>query len=251
MTNRFTMRAQNALNGALREASSMGHTYIGSEHILLGLLGEKDGIAHKLLIARGVRADKLRSAIIDLSGVGAESRVSPSDMTPRVRKIILDSAAEASRCGQSYVGTEHLLMSILESPDCVAIRLLEAMNVSPEELRRDVTDFLIAAPGSTAGGGFGKNPELSSRSGGRREERARDDARSGQREREKSEDQIPGMPMLSKYGQDLTAKARGEKLDPIIGRENETARLIRILSRRQKNNPCLIGEPGEIGRAHV
>lgn len=250
MTNRFTMRAQNALNGALREASSMGHTYIGSEHILLGLLGEKDGIAHKLLIARGVRADKLRSAIIDLSGVGAESRVSPSDMTPRVRKIILDSAAEASRCGQSYVGTEHLLMSILESPDCVAIRLLEAMNVSPEELRRDVTDFLIAAPGSTAGGGFGKNPELSSRSGVRHEERARDDARSGQRVREKSEDQIPGMPMLSKYGQDLTAKARGEKLDPIIGRENETARLIRILSRRQKNNPCLIGEPG-VGKTAV
>ena len=251
MTNRFTMRAQNALNRALREASSLGHTYIGSEHILLGLLGEKEGIAHKLMAARGLHTDKLRSAIVDLSGSGAESRITPSDMTPRVRKIILDSAAEASRCGQSYVGTEHLLMALLEATDSVAIRLLEALDVSPEELRQDVTGFLISSPGRNQPAGFGQGSESPLRSGGHpREDRSRDDARSGQRDQERHEEQIPGMPTLSKYGRDLTAKAREDKLDPIIGREQETDRLIRILSRRQKNNPCLIGEPG-VGKTAV
>ena len=148
MINRFTIRAQNALNGALREASSLGHTYIGSEHVLLGLLGEKDGIAHKIMTAKGAEFDKLRSAMIDLSGSGTESRVSPSDMTPRVRKIILDSATEASRYGQTYVGTEHILLAILDAPDCVAVRLLESMDISPEELRQDVTEFLSSAPGT-------------------------------------------------------------------------------------------------------
>ena len=200
MTNRFTMRAQNALNRALREASSLGHTYIGSEHILLGLLGEKEGIAHKLMAARGLHTDKLRSAIVDLSGSGAESRITPSDMTPRVRKIILDSAAEASRCGQSYVGTEHLLMALLEATDSVAIRLLEALDVSPEELRQDVTGFLISSPGRNQPAGFGQGSESPLRSGGHpREDRSRDDARSGQRDQERHEEQIPGMPTLSKY----------------------------------------------------
>ena len=251
MINRFTMRAQNALNGALREASSLGHTYIGSEHVLLGLLGEKDGIAHKLMTAKGAEFDKLRSAMIDLSGSGAESRVSPSDMTPRVRKIILDSATEASRYGQTYVGTEHILLAILDAPDCVAVRLLESMDISPEELRQDVTEFLISTPGAVSSNGAGKSSEDSSRSSGHhREERSRNDTRLGQKEPDTGEERIPGMPTLSKYGRDLTARARGDKLDPIIGREAETARLIRILSRRQKNNPCLIGEPG-VGKTAV
>ncbi len=255
MTNRFTMRAQNALNGALREASALGHTYIGSEHLLLGLLKEKDGIAHKLMTVRGVNEEKYRAAIIDLSGAGAESRVSPSDMTPRVRKIILDSATEASRCGQSYVGTEHLLLALLEEPNCVAVRLLESVGISPEELRQDVTNFLTTTPGNNLSDGFGRNTDSNSRTNSRyREEHSRDEIRSGRRENarenETSEEHIPGMPTLSKYGRDLTAKARNGKLDPIIGRDLETARLIRILSRRQKNNPCLIGEPG-VGKTAV
>ena len=255
MTNRFTMRAQNALNSALREASALGHTYIGSEHLLLGLLKEQDGIAHKLMTMRGVNEEKYRAAIIDLSGAGAESRVSPTDMTPRVRKIILDSATEASRCGQSYVGTEHLLLALLEEPDCVAIRLLEAIGVSPEELRQDVVNFLTTTPGGSLTDSYGKNADISTRPNSRyRDEHPRDDIRSGRRENarenDKSEDHIPGMPTLSKYGRDLTAKARSGKLDPIIGRDFETTRLIRILSRRQKNNPCLIGEPG-VGKTAV
>ena len=253
MTNRFTLRAQNALNGSLREASSLGHTYIGSEHLLLGLLCEGDSIASKLLTARGVDAEKFRGAVVELSGAGAESRVSPSDMTPRVRKIILDSATEATRCGQSYVGTEHLLLSLLDEPDCVAVRLLESVGVSPDELRRDVVGFLASEP---TGGGVtdGYKRELSRSADASREERERGESRGSRRDREASEDKeddrIPGMPTLSKYGRDLTARARAGKLDPIIGREAETDRVIRILSRRQKNNPCLIGEPG-VGKTAV
>ena len=246
MTNRFTVRAQNALNGALREASSLGHTYIGSEHLLLGLLSETDSIAAKLLTARGAEIGAYRGAVVELSGAGIRSRVSPSDMTPRVRKIIQDSAVEAGRCGQSYVGTEHILLSILDEPDCVAVRLLEAVSVSPEELRRDVVGFLASSPG-------GKNEGLGSEPASSPGGRSRDDRTDRRRERGKEEDteeRIQGAPNLSRYGRDLTAKAAAGKLDPIIGRESETDRVIRILSRRQKNNPCLIGEPG-VGKTAV
>ena len=274
MTNRFTLRAQNALNGSLREASAMGHTYIGSEHLLLGLLGEGDCIASKLMAARGVKPEAYREAIVELSGVGAESQVSPADMTPRVRKIILDSAAEASRCGQSYVGTEHLLLSLLDEPDCVAVRLLETVGIAPDELRRDVVGFLASEPtGRGAHEGYGRDFTRSGpfehasdssrdehgRGTGRGNRREHDERRSESRpegrpdripERRGDEERIPGMPNLSKYGHDLTAEARAGKLDPIIGRERETERVIRILSRRQKNNPCLIGEPG-VGKTAV
>ena len=254
MTNRFTLRAQNALNGSLREASALGHTYIGSEHLLLGLLCEGDSIASKLMIARGVNVEKYRGAIVDLAGVGAESRVSPADMTPRVRKIILDSATEATRCGQSYVGTEHLLLSLLDEPDCVAVRLLETVGVAPDDLRRDVVGFLASEP-TGRGINEGYQREFSRAADASRDERHRGEVRGNRGERNdreevKGDEHIPGMPTLSKYGHDLTAKARAGKLDPIIGREFETERVIRILSRRQKNNPCLIGEPG-VGKTAV
>ena len=142
MTNRFTGRAQNALNGALREASEMGHTYMGSEHLLLGLLSEGDCIAAKLLKTRGLEMGALRAAVGELSGVGAKTHITPADMTPRVRKIIQDSAVEAGRCGQSYVGTEHILLALLDEGDCMAVKLLSELRISPEELKRDVVGFL-------------------------------------------------------------------------------------------------------------
>ena len=248
MTNRFTGRAQSALNGALREAQALGHTYVGSEHLLLGLLTEPACIAAKLMTARGVDTEKFRSAVVELSGEGARSRVSPSDMTPRVRRIIQDSAIEAGRAGQSYVGTEHLLLALLDQPDCVAVRLLESVAVSPDELKRDVVGFLASSP-SDAGGGeaAARDPMEESGTRGREERRDRREDRGRSSD---GEGRIPGAPTLSKYGRDLTAKAREGKLDPIIGRERETERVIRILSRRGKNNPCLIGEPG-VGKTAV
>ena len=251
MTNRFTERAQNALNGALREASSLGHTYIGSEHLLLGLLGEGEGIAAKLLHARGADTQRIREAVTELSGVGSESRVSPADMTPRVRKIILDSATEASRSGQSYVGTEHLLLALLEEPGCVAVRLLEGTGASVDQLKRDVGRFLASSPHNRAGDVYEEGRGESERSlRGGEASRSHHGSRREESEPDSESKQIPGMPTLSKYGRDLTAKAAAGKLDPVIGRETETDRVIRILSRRQKNNPCLIGEPG-VGKTAV
>ena len=246
MTNRFTGRAQNALNGALREASGMGHTYIGSEHLLLGLLSERDCIAAKLLTARGVEFHTLRTAVGEFSGVGAQTRITPADMTPRVRRIIQDSAVEAGRCGQSYVGTEHLLLALLDEGDCVAVKLLSDLGASPDELKRDVVSFLASSP--TAGGLRERPPSEQDGAGSRGENRRRE-SNEGRRERE-SHERIPHAPTLSKYGRDLTARASAGELDPIIGREEETERVIRILSRRQKNNPCLIGEPG-VGKTAV
>ncbi len=260
--NRFTGRAQHALNAALREASAMGHTYIGSEHLLLGLLSDGESIAAKLLMARGADIGKCRAAVIELSGEGAGSRVSPADMTPRTRKIIQDSAVISGRAGQSYVGTEHLLLSLLEEVDCVAVRILDSVGVSLDELRRDVLDFLSASPageGMAERGGWDSERGGASRSDrlGRNEgDRNRSDHRTGGRRddsrhgSDKEEERIPGAPTLSRYGRDLTAQARAGKLDPIIGRDTETDRVIQILSRRQKNNPCLIGEPG-VGKTAV
>ena len=244
MTNRFTTRAQNALNGALREAATLGHTFVGSEHILLGLLSEGEGIAARLMAARGVDTDKFRGAVVELSGAGGRSHVSPSDMTPRVRRIIQNSAAEAGRGGQSYVGTEHLLLAILDEPDCVAVRLLTALSIPVEELRRDVVGFLTSP--STTGREDSYPPVQDHSRDGRAERRETDRSERGARSR----DGIHGTPTLSKFGLDLTAKAKGGSLDPIIGREQETERVIRILSRRGKNNPCLIGEPG-VGKTAV
>ena len=244
MTNRFTGRAQNALNGALREAAALGHTFVGSEHLLLGLLTEGEGIAAKLMTARGADAEKLRGAVVELSGAGGRSRVSPSDMTPRVRRIIQNSAVEAGRGGQSYVGTEHLLLALLNEPDCVAVRLLTSLSVPVDELRRDVAGFL-----TSPGGGGREEGCPSERGSGHNSREERRESGRGERG-ERGREGIRGAPTLTKYGRDLTAKARGGGLDPIIGRERETDRVIRILSRRTKNNPCLIGEPG-VGKTAV
>ena len=244
MTNRFTGRARNALNGALREAASLGHTFVGSEHLLLGLLTEGESIAAKLMTAKGTEADGLRRAVVELSGTGGMSHVSPSDMTPRLRRIIRDSAAEAERAGQSYVGTEHLLLAILSEPDCVAVRLLRSLSVPVEDLKRDVAGFL-SSPAATGRGEDSPKERGSFREG--REERRE----SSHSERsEKSRESLRSTPTLARYGLDLTEKAGRGGLDPIIGREAETERVIRILSRRTKNNPCLIGEPG-VGKTAV
>ena len=219
MNNRFTGKAQNALNNSLRFARALGHTYIGSEHLLLSLAAEGDSVAAKLLAKHGVTVEAVRAKIAEAVGVGSESAVTPADMTPRTKKIIEGSAIEAARAGQNYIGTEHLLLALLGEKDAVAVKILSDLGADAEDLATEITALLGNAPKS------GK--DTSGREGG-----------------------VAGAPTLSTFGRDLTAMARAGKLDPIIGREKETERVIQILSRRNKNNPCLIGEPG-VGKTAV
>ena len=232
MANRFTQKAQNVLNASLRFASELGHTYIGSEHLLLGAINEENSIASQLLTERGADAESIKNAVVRLSGIGSPSSVSPADMTPRTKSIIENSLHEAQRNGQDYIGTEHLLSALLNERDCVAVRILEADGVSITDLRNDLQNFLSA---STSGS---NSEPVASRFGA-----------SGEKNRDRKGG-LDSAPTLKSFGRDLTELAKAGKIDPIIGRDSETERVIQILSRRTKNNPCLIGEPG-VGKTAV
>ncbi len=217
---RFTQKAQNVLNRALSYAREMGHTYIGSEHLLLGLVGEEEGVAAKIMAEHGITLDKIKSAVESFAGVGTMSDVSAADMTPRTKHIIESSATEALRLRQNYIGTEHLLLALIGESDCVAVKLLKELDVSTAELKNDIHSQLGASNDNTS-----------------------------TTKREDGKKQSP-TPTISQHGRDLTALAKEGKIDPIIGRDTETERVIQILSRRTKNNPCLIGEPG-VGKTAV
>ena len=217
---KFTQKAQNVLNLALEYARGMGHTYIGSEHLLLGLLGEEECVASKILTERGADFEKIKSAVESFAGVGTMSDVTAADMTPRTKHIIESSANAAIRSSQSYIGTEHILLALIAESDCVAVKLLKECDVSVVDIKSDIQGYL----------------------GGQRE--------SGAPQKGESEKKNSSTPTLSQHGRDLSALAKEGKIDPIIGRDTETERVIQILSRRTKNNPCLIGEPG-VGKTAV
>ena len=229
MSTRFTPRAQQVLSYALQSAHELGHTYIGSEHLLLGLLREENGVAAHYLRQRGASAEAVRHAIVQMTGVGTPSRVSAADMTPRTKKIIESSLAEAQQNGQEMIGTEHLLLSLLGERDCVAVRILEEAGIAVGELRQDLMTFLGSSVSPEG------RPEKSSPTGS-----APSSVKSA----------LENAPSLKSFGRDLTALAKSGQIDPIIGRDRETERVIQILSRRTKNNPCLIGEPG-VGKTAV
>ncbi len=226
MINHLTPKAEAVLNLALDCAQELGHTYIGTEHLLLALCGVEDAIAAKILEARGVRSDVIRASVIDTIGMGSRTMLSPADMTPRVRKIIEGAAVETMKVGQTRIGSEHLLLALLGERSCVAVHILEGLQAPISELRSDIQSFL----------------SLSSKAQG---------AALTVQESAKSADGKAGKaPTLQSYGRDLTELAAKGLLDPMIGREEEVERLVQILSRRSKNNPCLIGEPG-VGKTAV
>ncbi|MDO4271211.1 MAG: ATP-dependent Clp protease ATP-binding subunit [Eubacteriales bacterium] len=218
--NRFTERAQKALTLAQEAAASFGHSYIGSEHLLLGLLREGGGPAAKALTACGVTDDALVKEIETLSGRGAPDSSAPQGMTPRTKRIIELAIQSASQMGTNYVGTEHLLLGILREGQNVGLTALANLKVSPQSLAEKLSEALgggqqgefAGADGASAGAGAG-------------------DA-------------------LSQFGRDLTAAAKEGKLDPVVGRADEIQRVLQILSRRTKNNPALIGDPG-VGKTAV
>ncbi len=220
--NRFTQRAQAALRLARESAAQLGHGYVGSEHLLLGLAGEGRGVAAQVLGQAGLDGESLQTAVAQAVGVGTAGTPPFQGLTPRCKHIIELAQAEAVRQRQSYVGTEHLLWGLLGEEDGVAVRVLAACGKDPRLLRQD----LAAAMG-------GDPPPAFHGLGRARPEREGADSK-----------------LLEQFTRDLTRMAAGGLLDPVVGREREIDRVIQILSRRRKNNPALIGEPG-VGKTAV
>lgn len=221
----FTPRANDAVNLAIAQACILGHTYIGSEHLLLGLLLEGSGTASVALRQRGVAAEAVLELLVKTIGKGIQSKLSPEDLTPRCRRILESALAWAKRCKQGEAGTEHILLSMLREKESYALRFLRELGVDCAQLLRTMEE-LAQNPLGEAEAQTGKRPAP------------------GKKARESK------TVLLERYGQDYTAKAREGKLDPVIGRQKEIDRVIRILSRRSKNNPCLIGEAG-VGKTAV
>ena len=225
MNNKFTAKAQEALRLTLASASELGHSYIGTEHLLLGLSREGSGIAAEHLKAHGITSKAISEAIVALTGKGDPTAVSAAEMTPRVKSIIQASHVEAQKHGSLSIGTEHLLVALLYNEDCVGAKILDHLHVSPSELRAELIAFLASSSGSEH---VGNAAEAHTSTDGA----------------------LSHAQALKGYGRNLNELASAGRIDPIIGRENETERLIQILSRRTKNNPCLIGEPG-VGKTAV
>lgn len=216
----FTAKANEALNIAIESAESMGHNYIGSEHILLGLLKEGSGVASVALHECGAEADTILEMIKNTTGIGSATKLNPNDFTPRAKRILEIAYQSARGMFHSYVGTEHLLIAILQEQDSYAVSYLNACGVHENDILR----VLSGAIGVDDEQYNSTNP-------------------TDKKSNSKSE-------TLEKYGKDLTALAKEGKIDPVIGREKEIQRVIQILSRRTKNNPCLIGEPG-VGKTAI
>jgi len=219
--NGFSAKANEALNMAIASAEKFGHTYVGSEHLLLGILRIGSGVAASVLNKKGVTDDKIDELIRTQIGNGTPTKLSPDHFTPRAKRVIESSMHTCNNFGKKYVGTEHLLIGILSDGDNYAIRFLNMLGVDVASL---TTETLQAA---------GVDPTES--------------ASANPKHTDSSKDKIQ---TLSKYGIDLTEEAKKGKLDPVIGRETEIERIIQILCRRTKNNPCLIGEPG-VGKTAV
>ncbi|MBO5929348.1 MAG: ATP-dependent Clp protease ATP-binding subunit, partial [Clostridia bacterium] len=220
----FTEKANAALNLAIDSARRLGHTYIGTEHIVLGLLREGTGVAATVLSSHGITAEQYQEKIMESENSGQYTHLSPDDFTPRTKKAMEMAVAEAGALQQGYVGTEHILLAVLRDETSVAMRLLTGFGIRPSEL----ADEILRAMGSeavSAGNPTAHSPNQST-------------AKTGK------------TPVLDQFGRDLTEMARTGKLDPVIGRSAEIQRVIQNLSRRTKNNPCLIGEPG-VGKTAV
>ncbi|OGO84045.1 MAG: ATP-dependent Clp protease ATP-binding subunit ClpC [Clostridiales bacterium GWE2_32_10] len=223
MFGKFTESAQEAIKLSQESALELGHSYVGTEHILLGLVRQKEGVAAKSLESYGVNENDVIKKIEELIGLGEADKVKMQEFTPRTKKILEMSLKQALNMGTGYIGTEHILLALLEEVNCVAVKILATLEVNMQKLYDEIINMLNGGMDSEEGM-MGGNKVV------------------GNRQR--------STPTLDKYSRDLTAQAIDQKLDPVIGREKEIERVIQILSRRTKNNPCLIGEPG-VGKTAV
>ncbi len=218
--NSFTQKANEVLNLAIKAAENYGHNYVGSEHILIGILKEGTGIAASVLNERGVTLEDVDALIQEEIGVGNPTRLTPEDFTPRSKRIIELSFQIARSMMNSFVGTEHLLISLVKETDSYAVKFLNELGADENAVLEELAQTM---------------------SSGEAEQKRT--ARGGKKAKSKT-------PTLDEFGKDLTELAKQGKIDPVIGREKEIQRVIQILSRRNKNNPCLIGEPG-VGKTAI
>ncbi len=217
--NNFTQKANDVLNLAVKAAENFGHTYIGSEHILIGILKENTSRGAELLAEKGITLDKVEDLIRENTGVGNPTALSPEDFTPTAKRILEMSFQIARGMRNSFVGTEHLLLVLLREGDSGAVKLIRAFSVDEESLLEEFVNDLTKSDSDYRNSKSGKKGKSNT-------------------------------PTLDEFGTDLTEKAQNGGIDPVIGREKEIERVIQILSRRTKNNPCLIGEPG-VGKTAI
>jgi ATP-dependent Clp protease ATP-binding subunit ClpC len=215
----FTERSMKVLNLAAKSAQELGHNYLGTEHILLGILRE-GGQCSKFLGDMGVDFEKIKDAVIQIEGQEEPNPyMEEIPLTPRTKRLVEIARHEARGLNHSFVAPEHLLLAIIKESEGVAVTILQKMGVDFGKLRTEIlnnigTDTTSGKPGAAPKKGYNDTPSL------------------------------------NQYGRDLTEMAKEGKLDPVIGRDKETERVIEILSRRTKNNPCLIGEPG-VGKTAI
>ena len=219
--NKFTPRAEEALRLSQEAAEEMGHGYVGSEHLLLGLIREEEGIAHRVLSEYGVTDEMVCDVLQRSVGKGLSGTAPSQGLTPRAKSVVELAVSEAARMGSSYIGTEHLLMGILREGGNMALRILRTMGVDPKKMYSSIVQKLNDTPHTVTSGASTANRESDKKN-----------------------------KTLAEFTRDLTEAARAGKLDPVIGREKEIQRVIQILSRRTKNNPVLIGEPG-VGKTAI
>ena len=224
--NKFTPTAEEALRLAQEAAGELGHGYVGTEHLLLGLMREDEGMAHTVLTEAGLTDDLLTEMVRKSVGAGLPGGNPAQGLTPRAKHVVEIAMEDSIRGGYAYIGTEHLLAGILREGNNMAVRILRSAGVDARQLYTALMKKLTAAP-RAAQSGDSRTPAAGS---------AKEDGK--------------GSKTLAEFTRDLTADARTGKLDPVIGRDDEIQRVIQILSRRTKNNPCLIGEPG-VGKTAI
>ncbi|MBR0427535.1 MAG: ATP-dependent Clp protease ATP-binding subunit [Clostridia bacterium] len=220
MIYKFTARAKKAIDLAGEIAKELGHSYIGTEHILYGLAKEGSGVASKVLENQSINAQKIENEIIEL--IGKEEALKETlGFTPRTKRVLENSFVEVKKIGYDYIGTEHLLIGILREGDSIAVRILLDLNVDIPKIYNEIVSVVSEVEAAT-----------------------------GSKNDTKKNVSKSNNPILNQFGEDLTKKALDGKLDPVIGRNDEIQRVIQILSRRTKNNPCLIGESG-VGKTAI
>jgi ATP-dependent Clp protease ATP-binding subunit ClpC len=231
MFERFTERARQVVVLAQEEARTLKHNYIGTEHILLGLLREEEGLAARVLESLDITVERVRAQVVRIVGSGEEVTSGQIPFTPRAKKVLELALREALSLGHNYIGTEHILLGLVRENEGVAARILLDFDADSEKIRNEVIRMLSGPGGRRSGSGQGSGSGASG-------------APAGQGEGKKSSK------LLDQFGRNLTKLAAEGKLDPVVGRETEIERIMQILSRRTKNNPVLIGEPG-VGKTAV